>query len=127
MGHGQNKVPASPAKIMDTAPKSRRLHVSPASLNANGMKDRDKAARLLRDVLSNAVDVDAIQETHFVFKVVACVLSNNFFVFSEYGYRLVRSVSLPVRARTRRWRGFVARGRYCRKKSFVPDDCGLCT
>lgn len=53
-------VPASLAKIMDTVPKSRRLPISLASLSANGMKDRGKAAGLLRDLLSNAVDVDAV-------------------------------------------------------------------
>lgn len=37
-----------------------------ASLNVKGLRDRRKAARLRRDLLSFGVDVAAIEETHFV-------------------------------------------------------------
>lgn len=46
-----------------------------AGLNARGLRDRSKAVRLLRDLLSFSVDVAAIQEKHFTCVVDARVLS----------------------------------------------------
>lgn len=62
-----------------------------------GLRERSKAARLLRDLLSFGVDVVAIQETRFVCDVDASVVSNEIVVYSAYGSRRVRGVSLLVK------------------------------
>lgn len=53
------------------------------SLNVRGLRDWSKAARLLRDLLS--FGVAAIQETHFVCDIDACVLSSDRCLFSIRG------------------------------------------
>ena len=68
-----------------------------ASLNARGMRDRSHASRVLRDLLSLNVDVAAIEETHFVCEADERVLSGDYVVFSAYGDRLARGVSLLVK------------------------------
>lgn len=40
------------------------------------------------------MDVSEIQETHLFAKLIACVLSRDFVVYSVYGDRLARGVSL---------------------------------
>lgn len=67
------------------------MFIKLACLNARGLKDQNKATRLLCDLLSFGVDVVAIEETHFVCDVDACVLSSNFVVVSP----LVHQHSLP--------------------------------
>lgn len=47
------------------------------SENLKGLRDRVKSARLLRDLLSNGVHLAAIQDIHFVYDIVAHVLSND--------------------------------------------------
>lgn len=63
-------------------------------MNALGLKDQIKAARLLRHLLTFGIVVAAIQETHFIWEVDARVLPSNFVVYSVYGNRLAKCVSL---------------------------------
>ena len=73
------------------------MSIKLASLNARGLRDLGKTARLLRDLLSFGVDVATIQETHFVCEADSRVLSNDFVVYSAYGNRQARGVSLLVK------------------------------
>lgn len=77
--------------------KILKMSIKIASLNVNGLKDQGKATRLLCDLLLFSVDVTAIEETHFVCRVDAHVLPSDFVVYSAYGDRLARDVSLLVK------------------------------
>lgn len=66
------------------------------SVNMKCLRDRGKATCLLRDLLSFGVNVAAIQETHFVCDVDACVLASDFLVYAAYGDRHASGVSLIV-------------------------------
>lgn len=68
-----------------------------ACLNARGLRDWDKAARLFRDLLSFGVDVTTIEETQFVCETDACVLSSEFVVHSGYGDQRDKGVFLLVK------------------------------
>lgn len=46
---------------------------------------------------SFGVDIAVIQETHFVLNVDVGVLSNDFLVYSAYGVRRARGVSLLIK------------------------------
>jgi len=68
-----------------------------SSLNARGLRDRGRASRVLGDLLNLKVDVAALQETHFVCQADERVLTDDYFVFSAYGDRNARGVSLLVK------------------------------
>ena len=68
-----------------------------ASLNARGLRDRGRASRVLRDLLNLKADVVALQETHFVCQADERVLADDYVVFSAYGDRHSRGVSLLVK------------------------------
>lgn len=92
---------------------------------------------LLHELLSFPVDVVAIQETRFVCKVDAHVLSNDFVVYSAYKSRSARELSLLVKHSLdmrvdlvyigARWVGLVDRGQYYCEKWFISGHCSLCT
>lgn len=73
------------------------MSIKKATLNMKGFRNRGTASRLLRDLLSSGVDVAAIQETLFVCNVDACVLETDFVVYSAYGERQARGISLLVK------------------------------
>ena len=68
-----------------------------ASLNVRGLRDRGRASRVLRDLLHLKADVITLQETHFVCQADERVLADDFVVYSAYGDRTSRGVSLLVK------------------------------
>lgn len=64
--------------------------------NAKGLRGQSKAAFLLCDLLSFGVDMGVTEMPNFVCNVDACVLSNDF-VYSAYGNRQARGISLLVK------------------------------
>ena len=61
-----------------------------------GLKDPSKCTRLLGEFKNLAVDVAAVQETHFTCGADCRVLESNFNVFSAYDSRTSVGVSLPI-------------------------------
>ena len=67
-----------------------------ATLNARGLRDPSKCARLFGELLNLCVNVAAVQETHFTFAADCWVLENDFVVFSAYGSRSSAETSLLI-------------------------------
>ena len=67
-----------------------------ASLNMRRLRDSSKCTRLLGQLKKLAVDVAAVQETHFTCGADCRVLESDFNVFSAYGSRISAGVSLLV-------------------------------
>ena len=80
-----------------THSKDGKLTLNLASLNARGMRDRGRASRVLRDLVHLKADVISLQETHFVCAADERVLKDDFVVYSAYGDRLSRGISLLVK------------------------------
>lgn len=103
-----------------------------ANLNARGLRDRSKAARLFRDPFSFWIDVDAIEETHFVCEIDDRVLSSDFVFYSACRYVLTRSVFFLVKGTLVTSVDLVdvdvgvPIDRCFCEQYFVSDRCGLC-
>ena len=67
-----------------------------ASLNVKGLRDPSRCSRLLGELSNLGVDVDAMQETHFICTVDCRLLEGDFVVFSAFGSCCGAGVSLPV-------------------------------
>lgn len=106
-----------------------------AYLNARGLSDSGKSARLLSDLLSFGVDLAAIKKTHFVCEQAkVSVLSSEYVVYLAYGDQRAEGVSLLF-IRTLGARvdldhvdaggggGTFDRGLYCPEQQFVLDRC----
>lgn len=100
------------------------MSIKLAILNMMGLRDRGKALRLHRTLLSFGVGVPAIQETQFL-----C----DFDVYPAYGDQLGRDDSLLIKrflssrvTLSISTRGPVDRGQYCRQQWFVQCRYGAC-
>ena len=67
-----------------------------ASVNARGLRDASKCARLLAEHSNLCRNTAAVQETHFVCEADCRVLEGDFVVFSAFGSRCSARVSLLV-------------------------------
>ena len=67
-----------------------------AILNARGLRDPSKYARLLGELPNFRVNVAAVQETHFTYAADYLVLENDYIVISAYGSRSSIGVSLLI-------------------------------
>ena len=67
-----------------------------ATLNARGLGDPSKWARLLCELSTLSVNVAAVQETHFTCAADCGVRENNYVVLSAYGSRSSIGVSLLI-------------------------------
>ena len=64
-----------------------------AMLNARGLRDSSKCARLLGELKNISVDITAVQEIHFLCTADCRVQEGDFNVFSAYGSRSSAGVS----------------------------------
>ena len=72
------------------------MSLNVATLNARGLRDSSKCARLLRELSNLSVGVGAVQETHFTCAVNCRVLEKVFVVLSACNSDQFRSL-LPSR------------------------------
>ena len=68
-----------------------------ATLNARGLRNPSKFARLLGELSNLSVNVNAVKETHYICAADCLVLKNDFAVFSACGRHNSAGVSLLVK------------------------------
>ena len=64
------------------------------SWNVRGLRDPSRCARLLGELSNHRVNVDAVQETHFICAADCRPLEDDFAVFSAFGSRCGAGISL---------------------------------